>query len=59
MSVAIAVTVTFPNTTAALLVATGTDVQQTIGREVARLLTTDVVASKVDTSGATWSATVT
>jgi hypothetical protein len=61
MSVAVAITVTFPNYTAAGVVATGTDVAQTLGADVARLIRHKVIDGKV--SGAegtvTWSATVT
>jgi hypothetical protein len=60
MSVAVAITVTLPNTTAAKIVATGTDVTQTIGREVTRLLTSQVVAGEnQDVSGATVATVIT
>lgn len=58
MSVAIAVTVTFPNSTAALVVATGTDVAQVIGPEVTRLLADQLQGKNVNVSGATVAATV-
>lgn len=48
MSVAVAITVTFPNYTAAGIVATGTDISQTIGQEVARLIRHQVIDGKVN-----------
>lgn len=38
MSVAVAITVTLPNTTAALIKMSGTDVAQVLGKEVIRLV---------------------
>ena len=46
MSVAVAITVTLPATTAAAIVATGTDFSTTIGKEVIRLVQ-NVVADEV------------
>jgi hypothetical protein len=60
MSVAIAVTVTLPNSTAALVTATGTDIAQSIGPEVTRLVTAQFKDGKnVNVVGASVAATVT
>jgi hypothetical protein len=59
MSVAIAVTVTLPNSTAALVTATGTDIAQSIGPEVVRLVKAQVAGKFVNDNGATVAATVT
>lgn len=52
MSVAVAITVTIPNMTAAQVVATGTDVALTIGPEVTRLLLAEIADKKLVNLGA-------
>ena len=51
MSVAVAITVTIPNWTAAGIVALGLDFSQTIGPEVARLVQAQCVRGPVDNPG--------
>jgi hypothetical protein len=59
MSVAVAITVTLPKTTAALIVATATDLSQAIGPEVIRLVTGQVTGENANVNGATVATTVT
>lgn len=61
MTVAIAITITLPNTTAAKITATGTDFAQALGPEVARLVQNEVdaVVPKALHGVVTWSASVT
>jgi hypothetical protein len=59
MSVTVAITVTFPNTTAALLVATATDISQDVGPELIRLLARQVDGKRPNLSGASAATVIT
>lgn len=61
MSVAIAITITLPNTTAAAVKCTGTDIQNVLGPAVAMLVQNEIDNTvKKELQGvATWTATVT
>lgn len=59
MSVTVAVTVTLPNATAAGIVATATDISQSIGPEIIRLVKRQVDGERPNVSGASVATVIT